>query len=260
MIHNKSLSIAVCPTTPDLYDKAMQLAGMLSIPLAEDSTTKKYSFLLLCSTDGMALKQTGENTLGPLLADFTGPTLAYRVRHGGGRRQALARAVGLKKGWQPTVIDATAGLGRDAFVLASLGCYVHMVERSPILAAMLADALQRAIGAEKLSGMIKEQLQLTHADSVEFLQNLPADAYPDIIYLDPMYPERTKSSLVKKEMRLLRELAGTDQDAAELLEVGLQYARNRVVVKRPRLAPSLGSATPSHQIIGKSTRYDVYLV
>jgi 16S rRNA (guanine1516-N2)-methyltransferase len=260
VIHsNKSLSIAVCPSVTELYDKAMRLSRKLSIPLVQ-SETEKYEFLLLYSAAGLALKQTRENGLGPIMVNFTSPTMTYRLKHGGGRGQALARAVGLKKGWQPTVIDVTAGLGRDSFILAYLGCHVHMLERSPILAALLEDALQRAVHSEQTAEIIIKRLRFTQTDSRDFLQKLQQKDYPDVIYLDPMYPERTKSSLVKKEMRILRGLAGDDQDAAELLTIALGCVRNRVVVKRPRLAPTLSSLKPSHQITGKTSRFDVYLI
>ena len=224
------------------------------------SETAEYEFLLFYSANGLTLRQTGKNGLGPIIVSFTSPTMTYRLKHGGGRSQALARAVGLKKRWQPSVIDATAGLGRDGFILASLGCNVHMLERSPFLAVLLEDALQRAELSEPTAEIIKERLRFTHADSIAFLQKLPHEGYPDVIYLDPMYPERTKSSLVKKEMRILRRLARDDQDAEELLAIALGCVRNRVVVKRPRLAPTISSMRPSHQIAGKTSRFDVYLI
>lgn len=260
MIHsNNTLSIAVFPTVPEQYERACSLSKKLSIPLLQKETPE-YAYLLLYSHEGLALKQTGKNNPGPIMVDFTGSTMQYRIRHGGGRSQALARAVGLKKGRQPTVIDATAGLGRDAFILAYLGCHVHMIERSPILAALLEDGLERAANAELTAEIVKNRLQFTQADSRDVLQKLRQAERPDVIYLDPMYPERTKSSLVKKEMRILRGLAGDDQDSAELLTIALVCARNRVVVKRPRLAPVLNGIAPSHEIPGKSSRFDVYLI
>ena len=237
----------------------MELSVKLSIPLVAHESAE-YEFLLLYTAEGLALKQTGQNSPGPVMADFTSPTMSYRIKHGGGRNQALARAVGLKKGWQPQVIDATAGLGRDSFILASLGCHVHMLERSAVLAALLQDALQRAAQAEMTADIIEKRLKFTQADSTDFLQKLQPADYPDVIYLDPMYPERTKSSLVKKEMRILRGLAGDDLDAAELLIIARGRAQNRVLVKRPRLAPTLGGISPSHAITGKTSRFDVYLL
>lgn len=260
MIHsNKISSIAVFAVDAAHYDAALSLAKKLSIPLVQNKTDE-FQFLLICSDDGLALKQTGKNGPGAITVNFLSGASQYRLKHGGGRKQALARAVGLKKGIQPTVIDATAGLGRDGFILAHLGCHVHMIERSPILAALLEDGLQRAKQAKQTADIIKSRLQFTQTDSKNFFKKLQQEDYPDVIYLDPMYPERTKSSLVKKEMRILRGLAGNDQDAEDLFKIALGCARNRVVVKRPRLAPTISNMPPSHQIKGKTSRFDVYLV
>jgi len=256
---NRPLSAAVLAAAAEQHEKAIMLAQKLSLPLVENET-EDYEFLLLYTTEGLGLKQTGKKGLGPIMVSFTSPAMTYRLKHGGGRRQALARAVGLKKGWQPTVIDATAGLGRDSFILAYLGCHVHMLERSPFLAALLKDALQRAEQEKQTASIVKNRLKLIQADSRIFLENLKQADYPDVIYLDPMYPERTKSSLVKKEMRILRGLAGADQDAAELLAICMRRTLNRVVVKRPRLAATIGNMKPSHQISGKTSRFDVYLI
>jgi 16S rRNA (guanine1516-N2)-methyltransferase len=135
-----------------------------------------------------------------------------------------------------------------------------MIERTPILAALLADGLERGAIADLTSEITRNRLYLTWADSRERLLKLKQEELPDVIYLDPMYPERTKSSKVKKEMRILREVAGDDKDAPELLEISLKRARNRVVVKRPRLAPTLNDILPSHEISGKTSRFDVYLI
>lgn len=256
-----SSSIAIYQPEADLSGKAEILAKKLALPLVrqEKPVTVKYDFLLIYTTEGLGLKQMGEKKTSPLIINFTSPTMTYRVKYGGGRRQALARAIGLKKGQHPTVIDATAGLGRDAFILACLGCQVHMLERSTILAVLLEDALQRAVKSELTAETITNRLLFSHRDSHDFLQNLKPDNFPDVIYLDPMYPERTKSSLVKKEMRILRGLVGDNQDGAELFNLALLRVQNRVVVKRPRLAPTLSTLQPSHQITGKTSRFDVYL-
>ena len=157
------------------------------------------------------------------------------------------------------MIDATAGLGRDGFILAHLGCLVHMLERSPILAAMIKDGLERAKHKAE-TAEAANRILITQTDSIQFLKKLAEHDRPDIIYIDPMYPERLKSSLAKKEMRFIRTLVGGDDDASELLKIALHSALNRVVVKRPRLAPMLGGLEPSHAITGKTSRFDVYLV
>jgi 16S rRNA (guanine1516-N2)-methyltransferase len=152
------------------------------------------------------------------------------------------------------VLDATAGLGRDGFVLASLGCCVQCIERSAIIAALLQDGIDRL----KLSETIK--MSLIVADANDYMRHLPEAEYPDVVYLDPMYPVRTKSALVKKELRILRDIVGEDQDSNQLLHSALRIAKKRVVVKRPLPAPLLDNAIkPSVVYKGKTSRFDVYL-
>lgn len=196
----------------------------------------------------------------PLRVDFVGGKAGHRRRFGGGRGQLVAKACGLAKGVTPNVVDATAGLGRDAFVLASLGARVLMVERVPAIAALLADGLSRA-GKEAETADIVTRMQLCVGDAARDLAAIVADAdfIPHVVHLDPMFPHREKSALVKKEMRLFRELAGDDADTSELLHAALSVATHRVVVKRPRKAPSIEGPTPQHTIEGKTSRYDVYV-
>ena len=186
--------------------------------------------------------------------DFISGAMGYRMRHGGARGSALAKAAGIGKGHVPSVIDATAGLGRDAFLLASLGADVTMIERSPQVHALLQEGLARAGQAGPEPAAIVARMKLVQGDARALLPAMTAD----VILVDPMHPER-KSALVKKEMRLLRTLVGPDPDALELMQAALASARNRVVLKWPRHAPPLaGLPKPSHQILGKSVRYDVF--
>lgn len=168
----------------------------------------------------------------------------------------IAKAVGIQPGVRPTVLDATAGLGRDAFVLACLGCQVHMIERHPIVAALLTDGLRRARLDTQVAGIV-QRMPLLIGDAIELMHAWTADA-PQVIHLDPMFPSRDKSALVKKEMRLFKPLVGADDDAPDLLAAALALATHRVVVKRPRKAPSIAGATPTYSLDGKSSRYDVY--
>jgi 16S rRNA (guanine1516-N2)-methyltransferase len=160
----------------------------------------------------------------------------------------------------PYVIDATAGLGSDAFVLATLGCRVLMLERSAIIHALLEDGLERGRDDVAVNRSMDERLTLRRKDAIPFLQTLPVRQRPDVVCLDPMYPDTARSALNRKEMRILREMVGEDEDAPELLAAARRQARRRVVVKRPRLAPPLEGSAPSIQLNGKSTRYDIYLV
>ena len=132
------------------------------------------------------------------------------------------------------------------------------MERSPIIAALLRDGLDRALSNNN-TRPIAERMQLRVGDATTIINQLAEQECPDVIYLDPMYPHRSKSALVKKEMRMLRALVGEDPDAPQLLETALRAARTRVVVKRPRLAEVLPGITPSHTLVGSTTRFDVYM-
>src|SRR5699024_10204201 len=156
------------------------------------------------------------------------------------------------------VLDATAGLGRDAFVLASLGCQMSLVEQSPIIVALLKDGLERARQVPE-TALVVARIALVQANSITWMAKLSAQEIPEVVYLDPMYPERRKSALVKKEMRLLRTLVGSDENAPLLLKAALACARSRVVVKRPRLAPAIAGPKPNFAIRSKNTRFDIYL-
>ncbi len=185
--------------------------------------------------------------------------MGHRRRFGGGRGQPLARAVGMKSGFNPVICDATAGLGRDGFVLASLGSQVTLCERSPMLAALLDDGLQRAALDAEIGEWVARSLSLNAGDSGDWLNSLTDEQRPDVVYMDPMYPPGKSKVLVKKEIRALQELLGPDLDSAHLLGIARQTARRRVVVKRPKRAGWLADEKPSTSIESKKTRYDIYV-
>lgn len=186
--------------------------------------------------------------------DFTSGAVAHRLRFGGGRGQDLPKAIGLKKGANPHVVDATAGLGRDAFLLASLGATVTLIERSTQMHSLLDAALTQAKNGEMAEIIARMDLRLGDAKDL-----LPALS-PEVVLVDPMHPPRGNSALVKQDMRQLREIVGEDPDAVALINVALESATKRVVLKWPRKAAlPAGLPAPSHQILGKSTRYDVWM-
>ncbi|NVJ50369.1 MAG: class I SAM-dependent methyltransferase [Gammaproteobacteria bacterium] len=188
--------------------------------------------------------------------DFLDGALRYRANHGGGRKEGVAKAIGIKGDQVPSVIDATAGMGRESFLLWSLGCEVHSIERQPIIFALLEDAHRRLMNQLNTP---QPSWKLSHANAVDYLQTAKHTEMADVIYLDPMYPSREKSAAVKKEMQVFKQLAGSDLDADELLLAAKQKARKRVVVKRPQSAPFLANQAPTHQIKMKKHRFDVYL-
>lgn len=204
---------------------------------------------------------------GPVSIDFTGGKKQHRRQFGGGKGQPLARAIGLGTYDAPSVLDATAGMGGDAFVFATLGCQITMVERSPIVAALLEDALNRArqpvenADNESENQELKEIIQrltLVNADAADYL--LTQQPEVDVIYLDPMYPEKKKSASAKKEMKVLQHLLGPDLDSERLLDAALHTARFRVVVKRPAKAPTIAGIQPTSEISSPNTRYDLYSI
>ena len=214
-------------------------------------------FSLHYDDKGLSLYKTDEPKLGAINVDFVTGAVAHRRKFGGGKGQSIAKAVGLNKGATPVVLDATAGLGRDGFVLASLGCKVILHERHPVVAALLYDGLHRAYNDSEIGPWMQQNMSLIFGSSHTLLAQ--CNSMPDVVYLDPMFPHREKSALVKKEMRVFQELVGGDTDADDLLEFAYPLASKRVVVKRPDYAPFLNDKTPSMQIKTKKNRFDVYV-
>ncbi len=191
-----------------------------------------------------------------LRVDFVKGAVAHRLKYGGGRGQDLAKAMGLRGGKTPLIVDATAGLGRDSFLLASLGAQVFMIERSAKMHELLDQGMQRAAHEGGIFREIIARMTLLKGDAKDLIPELAGEA----ILIDPMHPPRKNSALVKRDLRQVREIVGTDEDAADLMRVALLHARNRVVLKWPAKAdPIAGIKACSHQIIGKSTRYDVFM-
>lgn len=203
------------------------------------------------------MTQKPTQKLADLRVDFVNGAVGHRLRFGGGRGQDLAKAMGLRGGKTPKIIDATAGLGRDAFLLASLGAHVTLIERSAQMHALLSDGMARAQDEGGEFAEIIARMTLLHGDARALLPELNGEA----ILIDPMHPPRKNSALVKRELRQVREIVGTDEDAADLLRVALASASKRVVLKWPAKADPIEGVQPcSHQILGKSTRYDVFML
>lgn len=232
--------------------QAVEWARRLGLPLEDDHA----DFALQVGNEGLQLQQLGDDVPGPVRVDFVEGAVAHRRLFGGGSGQMIAKAVGIQPGMRPSVLDATAGLGKDAFVLASLGCEMSLIERQPIIAALLEDGLARGLKSAEV-GAIIGQMRLLTGNSIELIRAWEGTP-PQVIYLDPMFPHREKTALVKKEMRLFRPLVGDDMDAPALLEAALALASHRVVVKRPRKAPCIDGPKPGYALDGKSSRYDIY--
>lgn len=243
-----------------LFDTAKALADKLKVAVISDAG-EIDTHALAYSANGVELLQRDGRKLLSISADFIGGSSAHRRRFGGGKGQSIAKAVGLSKGFVPRVLDATAGLGQDAFVLATLGAQVTMLERSPIVHTLLNDGLMRGKTFAEENGDIElqeilQRMSLINSDSAEYM--MTCSLAIDVVFLDPMFPERKKKALVKKEMQAFHTIVGSDSDADCLLDNALKLARHRVVVKRPRIAPFLADKKPSYQLEGKSSRFDIY--
>lgn len=213
---------------------------------------------------GFSLMQREDGALGlcaghrpdwsPVVVDWLGPEQRSRIR--GGKRQAIARAAGLHRKANASVLDATGGLGRDAFTLAALGAHVTLAERQPLVVELLRDAQRRVRNSGEVALVAAaDRLRILGSDALDI--HVSQGPF-DVVYLDPMYPEDGKSALPQKQMQLLRELAGDDVDAGQLLTHARTLAP-RVAVKRPAKAVWLGGAKPDSVIEGTQARFDLYL-
>ncbi len=250
--------VAAAAATAGDEPEAARLAALLGIPLLPTAIDPRRCDVaeVLLTIDGgsLALQITGRNAPGPVAVDFGSGAMRHRRR--AGHNEMLGRAVGVGKRGGLRVVDATAGLGRDSFVLADLGCEVTLCERNPLFACLLDFALSAAReGDDPWLNEVCRRMRLHRGPA----QELELDA--DVIYLDPMFPERAKSAAVKKEMALFQLLLREEpEDGGALLSWALSRPVARVVVKRPPRAPDLGGCAPSHRISGKAIRYDVYVM
>lgn len=245
------MECSVLALSEEFEAEAAEIAKRLGLPVQPLA-----AYQLQLGSEGWQLKSMGDNAPGALRVDFLSGAVAHRRQFGGGLGQSLAKAVGAGSGARPRVLDLTAGLGRDAFVLASLGCNVIMVERNKIVAQLLRDGLQRAL-RDLAIGEIMGRMQLIEEDALQVITGWQNEA-PEVIYLDPMFPHTSKTAAVKKEMNLFRPLVGADIDADALLAPAIALATHRVVVKRPRKAPFLADVKPNFSLEGKANRFDIY--
>jgi len=262
------LRVALLKNNADTASKELSLSKSLNISLlaVEQLVASSMDYYLRYEALGLSLFSTSKGAPGAVRVDFSAGSLTHRLADDP-KHQNLVRAVGLNKataraGVCPSVLDATAGLGKDAFLLAMTGCSVLMLERSRIVHAMLADGLDRALASDKVIANtavaeVASRLSLRHGDLLELGDSLQR---VDVVYLDPMFPARRKSARVKKDMFLLQGLLGHEENKPGLLQAALKLADNRVVVKRGKLSPALGARTPDVSYKGRNSRYDVYLV
>ena len=252
----------VVPRTDQDTVHASAVADRLALPLIDAGAGSSQfdahpSMLLWVDRQGVSLQLSGTD-MQPTRVDFADPALLRRANEPGARKQELVRALGLSDPARVDVVDATAGWGRDSGVLAALGFRVLMLERHPVVAELLADGLARAhADPSPQVRALASNLNLRHGDAQRLLQDIDRSR-PFVVLIDPMFPERTKSAAVRKQMQFFHQLVGPDEDTEALLDSALASGAARVVLKRPRKAPTVSARKPSAVISGKSTRFDIY--
>lgn len=257
---NASVNVAVLSSS-GFACEAEILASQLGVPLVQNISGKsslpkaEKTLYLSYFEQGLGLFEQGAKAK-PVIVDFHAQ--AQKRRQG---TEILAKAVG--KGSRPlSVLDATAGLGRDSFMLAQRGYQLTAMERNPFVAALLSDGVARlqdselaALHFKFLEGCSVSAMQRAVSGSVAQIEQEKWD----VVVLDPMFPSSNKSALVKKDMQLFHQLVGFDDNGSSLFDAAIDCAKHRVVVKRGLKSPPLvNHIAPSFQVKGKSIRCDVY--
>jgi len=261
MQDNHNFKIGVFSDTNFIPQPLLSIAKLLNLPITKKNITDtdKFDAIIFMVKNRLTFQLTGKNKTGEISVDFINGRLGYRIQRTG-KNQSLARAIGLHKNPHiPYIMDATAGFGSDAAILASLGYNITLIEKNPIVFALLKDGIQRASLTEK-GKTIASRMTLVHADSQLILHETQQHHLsPDIIYIDPMFPPRQKSALTKKNMQSLHQLIGQTDKSDKLLLTALNCAKQKVIVKRPVNAQDLANKQPTYRIKEKTIRFDIYL-
>lgn len=251
-------SIVILAEDPSSLTTAQTLALELQLPIITKAT-HEYDYFLLITSSYIGLKKNN-SPARPLYIDFAKGKTGYRLKQSSLRKEALVRALGLKAHSTKKIIDATGGLARDTYLLAGFGFQVTMLERSPIIYTIIADAIVRGL-QNPLTHNTVARITLIKTDATTYLEQFSNDDKPALIYLDPMFEERSNTALPKQDMLIFHDIVGDDTDSALLLQKALSCAKERVVVKRPRKALPLPNAIePSFSLTGSSSRFDIYLL
>lgn len=199
---------------------------------------------------GLALVGEGQVLRG----DFT--RMLPRIKAGRLSSELLVKAAKIKKAeGELTAVDATAGLGEDSLLLAAAGFNVTLYERNPLVYELLKDALDRAALSPELAPVVA-RMNAVHADSVAGMREL--ETSPDVILLDPMFPARQKSALVKKKLQMIQKLERPCDDEIGLLLAAMEARPKKLIIKRPPKGDYLAGLKPDHSIEGKAVRFDCF--
>lgn len=258
------MHLLYCLSDPEIDRSYEALVEQLGIAMQlPENLPLACTHVLRADQQGLSLGSVQQGTQGPeaTRVDFTAATLLYRLKTSG-KSQGLGKALGLAKHPGLYVLDATAGLGKDSLLMAYLGCEVTMLERSPLIHALLADGLKRGrLSEEALVAAALTRMSLHQIEARQWIADIArgAQRQPDVIYLDPMFPPRNKSAKVKKDIALLQEVLGAQEDFASLLEAARAVARMRVVVKRPGSKADASVPAASFTVPGKTAHFEVYV-
>jgi 16S rRNA (guanine1516-N2)-methyltransferase len=218
----------------------------------KNPATENTELILQRDENGLSLVGNGQALKG----DFT--KMLSRIRRGNLQSELLVKVSRIKGFEGPvTVMDCTAGLGEDSILLAAAGFTVKLYERDPMIAALLKDSLERAMEVPELKPIV-ERMEFHEEDSLKALSQLTE--VPDVIYLDPMFPSRQKSGLVKKKFQLLHQLETPCEEGEEFLQAAINCKPRKIVIKRPLKGEYLGNRKPDYSLNGKTIRYDCIVI
>lgn len=234
---------------PGKMSEAEETAGKLKIPVLTDlSEHDESEDHLELSADGLGLYCDGMKITG----DFA--KLKRRTDRKNICTEMLLKAVRFKNSDGPyTVLDATAGLGDDSFIMAAAGNTVTMYEYDALIAAMLRDALKRAEADSDLSDTVS-RMELREENSIEAMKTVRGQY--DIIYLDPMFPSKKKSALAKRKFQLLHTVEPPCENGDEMLKAAIEAQPKKIIIKRPVKGEYLAGVAPSYSLSGNAIRYD----
>lgn len=237
--------IVICFEKGGQKDMAEAFARRIGTEISEKPGPK---LTILFHAKGVSLTGYGLSYQG----DFE--NMLHRVTNGRLQHEMLVRAAKSDKPGRKA-IDATAGMGEDAFLLAAQGYEVTLFEQNPVIAVLLKDALRRAKKHPVLKD-IASRMNLVQDNSVEGMSKLLDPV--DVIYLDPMFPARQKSSLINKKLQLIQKLEPPCSEETDLFDAAISASPSKIIVKRPLKSEFLAGRKPSYTLNGKAIRYDCY--
>ena len=242
-------SIIILCEKENIPDEVAALSEKTGAAITQDaSEAEKAPILLRVTENGLQLEGGGQ----VLKCDLS--QMLRRLKRENLSKELLVRVSKIKNAvGTPTAVDATAGLGEDSLMLAAAGFNVKLYERNPFIAALLKDAVRRAAKSSGLEEVIS-RMEVFEADSIEALRHLPER--PDVVFLDPMFPEKDKTALAKKKFQILHRLEMPCKDEKELLDAAVSAMPHKIVIKRPLKGPYLCDKKPSFSLNGKAIRYD----